>query len=363
MAWKNLSEMNSVNVDDLNEYNSRPDERVLKLFSEKSADNIVFYGATGKWMSDLAEMILRAVLETGTTRRKIHLISRFSRESDFEKRYEKYKGLFLKHKIDLVNLKAGDLNDIPTESEWVIYGAGYKFRTTETKSEYSNLCSLFGKVIPSKIFSHHMSGADIVVIGSANGVELSHENDQAKDDAPLLPKNLNFYGRSIRDKEDVLKAVLETGNTENVSKAVILRGGYMTNFTYGGLEKPVFSVYSGKEIKLDELSTFNIISHRDANIYSLLAVTSASNPVTTMNLSGHTVTVKNIALSAEKQFNIPAKTTGTPGEKHLLIDGSKIESVYGRQTDSLNDLIDGQIRWIKNNGYSIGLDHKVGKSL
>ncbi len=64
MIWGNsLSDINSVSLDDLHEYNSRPTESVLELLYSKRDETIVFYGATGKWMSDLAEMLLRAILE------------------------------------------------------------------------------------------------------------------------------------------------------------------------------------------------------------------------------------------------------------------------------------------------------------
>ena len=359
MWGSTLANINSVDLNDLHEYNSRPTDKVLDLVSKRKDDTIVIYGATGKWMSDLTEMILRAIRVTGTTNRKVHIVSRFRNRTEFDERFAKYSDLFILNGVDLVNAKSSDLRDIPDEAQWVIYGVGYKFRTTETEDEYARLCKLYGNDIPINVISHHKHGADIVVIGSANGVELTRVDDQAKDDAPLFPKKSNLYGISIRDKENVVKDILK-GNT---SKAVILRGGYMTNFTYGGLETPVLAVLNNKEIDLAKLTYFNIIGHRDANIYVILSVDSASNPVTTQNLSGHTVDIRQIVDTAGKTFGKTVRYTEKPVELHLLIDSSKIESLYGQPIDSLSYLINGQIYWIKNSGYSKVLNHHVGESM
>jgi hypothetical protein len=359
MWGKTLAEISSVNLDDLHEYNSRPTDQVLELIGKRGNDEIIIYGASGKWMSDLTEMILRSVRDTGTTKRKVHLISRFRNKAEFDKRFLKYSDLFVLHEIDLVNAKDADLMEIPNNENWIIYGVGYKFRTTETEEEYTRLCRLYGNDIPQMVFEHHKCNAKIVVIGSANGIELTKVDNQAKDDAPLVPKDSNFYGQSIRDKENILIEILR----ENSSKAVILRGGYMTDFTYGGLEPIISSVLNEREIDLAKLAYFNIIGHRDANIYVILSVDSVSNPIMKLNLSGHTVSVSQVADIAGKAFGKPVIYLGKPAEHHLLMDSSKIESIYGKPIDSLENLINGQIYWIKNKGYSKALNHHVGESM
>jgi len=363
MWGSTLADINSVDLNDLHEYNSRPTDRVLDLIFKRKDDTIVIYGATGKWMSDLTEMIFRAIRDTGTTNRKVHIVSRFRNRTEFDERFAKYSDLFILNEVDLVNARSSDLRDIPDGAQWVIYGVGYKFRTTETEDEYARLCKLYGNDIPKIVIDHHRYGADIVVIGSANGVELTRVDNQAKDDAPLVPKDNNLYGMSIRDKEKVVKEILENNETNNSSKAVILRGAYMTDFTYGGLEPIIISVLNEKKVDLTKLTYFNIIGHRDANIYAILLVNSASNPVTTLNLSGHTVYVRQIAETAGKVFGKAVRYTGKPADLHLLIDGSKLESLYGPPIDSLSDLIHAQIFWIKNKGYSKTLDHHVGVSM
>ncbi len=358
MTWENLANINSVNIDDLNEYNSRPTEKVIDLVASRNNDEIVIYGATGKWMSDMTEMLLRSIRQSGI-KSKLHIVSSFRRKSEFSARFSKYEDLIVTHEINLINANSSDLGDIPNDARWIIYGIGYKFRTTETDEEYERLCKLYGNKIPKMVITHHDNDADIVVIGSANGIELTKVDNQAKDDAPLVPKPGNFYGISIRDKEKTIKETL-MGKS---SKAVILRGGYMTNFTYGGIEPIVKAVMNEEEIDLSKLTYFNIIGHRDANIYAILSVTSTSNPVTTLNLSGHTADVRLIAEIAGKAFGKTPKYKREPAELHLLMDGSKLESLYGKPIDSLLDLINAQIYWIKNGGYSRNLDHKVGKSL
>jgi len=359
MPWgESLKEINSASIDDLHEYFSRPADKVLDLVRQRKDKPIVIYGATGKWMSDLTEMLLRAIRETGASGRNFHIVSRFSRKSDFDKRFSKYQDLFIAHVADFVNPQKSSMKAIPDDAAWVIYGLGYKFRTHESEEEYAHLCSLYGNYIPHKILNYHKQ-ADVVVIGSANGVDLTPIDNQAKDDAPLVPKDGNLYGISIRDKEVVVRQAIEGSS----SKAVILRGAYMTDLTYGGIETPALAVRDEKVIDLEKLTYFNIISHRDANIYAILAVGSASNPVTTLNLSGHTADIREIAKAAADAFSKTARYKNKPSQLHLLIDGSKILQLYGPPIDSLSDLINAQIFWIMNGGYSRSLNHHVGESM
>ena len=338
---------------------SRPDERVLELVGKKANQDIVFYGATGKWMSDLTEMLLRAILETGTTGRKLHLVSRFSRMDEFDSRFSRYKDLYEVHKVDLLKLRMTDLQAIPADNSWVLYGIGYKFRTDETPEEYDRLCRYYGNVIPSLAFSHHRFGSDIVVIGSGNGLPPTPVGKQATEDMELCPSKDNCYGNSIKDKEITIRTMLEDSDP-TTSKAVILRGMYMTNFTYGGLEPIVYQVLTNKTVDIGNLGAFNLISHRDANIHSIMAVEAASNPVNVLHLAGSTVKVDEAVKYIADKEGLKAKINGKLNNKHLLADDSKIKQLFGPNVDTLEQMIDGQIFWIKKAGKSMKLNHKVG---
>jgi len=362
MAWTNLAGLDSVDLNDLNEYMSRPDERVLELIARRSRDDIVIYGATGKWMSDLTEMVLRAVQITGTTSRKVHLISRFSTDREIKGRFAPYADLFVVHRVDMLRLSYRDLAAVPADAPWIIYGIGYKFRTTETREEYVRLCDIYGKVIPSLIFTLHRCGADIAMIGSGNPLPLTPIDRQAREDAWLMAKPGNIYGESIRNKEEILRLVVQNGEAD-ASRGVILRAMYMTNFTYGGLEPVILAVRDGAELDRRKLWAFNIISHRDANIYAILAVQSASNPVSVLNISGHTVTLDRVAAAAARQFNCQPRLFGAPRRFHLLADDSRTQTLYGPPLDPLEDLLDAQAAWIARGGHSLHLDHKVGMAI
>ena len=359
MTWNTLADINSVSIDDLNEYMSRPDERVLELIGKRGNQDIVFYGATGKWMSDLTEMLLRAIRETGTTGRKLHLVSRFSRMEEFDSRFSQYSDLYQIHKVDLLKLRMTDLQAIPADNVWVLYGIGYKFRTNETSEEYTRLCNYYGNVIPSLAFSHHRFGGQIVVIGSGNGLPPTPVDNQAAEDTDLCPSKDNCYGNSIKDKEITTRTILDDGDPAS-SKAVILRGMYMTNFTYGGLEPIVYQVLNNKAVDIGNLGAFNLISHRDANIHSIMAVEAASNPVSVLHLSGSTVKVDEAVQYIADKEGLKALINGKLNDKHLLADDSKIKRLFGPNVDTLEQMLEGQVFWIKNKGKSINLNHKVG---
>ncbi len=362
MTWKNLASIDNVSLADLNEYMSRPDQRILELVSRRGDKEIVIYGATGKWTMDITEMLLRAMQETGTTARCMHMIARFSNEEEIHARLAPYKGLYRIHKVDFLNLSMGDLVALDAESSWMFYGLGYKFRTSETVDEYRRLCDLYGKVIPSLVFTYHKKNSDIVMIGSGNALSPTPVDQQAPDDAPLVPLPQQVYGESIKNKEDILKLILEDGNQDS-SRAVILRAMYMTNLTYGGLETPMKAVMNGEPVNLEQAGVFNIISHRDASMLGILATDSVSNPVTTLNLAGHTVTARTAAEAAAEAFGKPVKFAGTVSSLHLLADDSRIRSLYGDCMDSLEDLLAAQAYWIKHRGGSLKLDHKVGMAI
>ncbi len=359
MTWKNLAGIDSVDPGDLNEYMSRPDERVLELVRRRTDREIVIYGATGKWTLDITEMLLRAMRETGVTRCRVHLVARFSNEEYTRARLAPYQGLYRMHKVDFLNLTMSDLVALDAESSWMFYGLGYKFRTNETVEEYRRLCDLYGKVIPSLIFTYHRKNSEIVMIGSGNALPPTPVDRQASDEAPLVPLPQQVYGESIKNKEEILKLILEDGGGES-SRAVILRAMYMTNLTYGGLEKPMIAVLKGEPVDLEQAGVFNIISHRDASILAILSVDSASNPVTTLNLSGHTVAARTAAEVAAEMFGEPVSYTGTMRSLHLLADDTRIRSIYGGCLDSLEELLAAQAYWIKHRGGSLKLDHKVG---
>jgi hypothetical protein len=362
MTWKTLADIDSVDPGDLNEYMSRPDERVLELVGRRDERDVVIYGATGKWTFDITEMLLRAMRETGKTKARVHLVARFSRMDEVDERLAAYEGMYKIHKVDFLNLSMHDLVEMDAEEALVFYGLGYKFRTHETEEVYRRLCDLYGKVIPSLIFTYHKNNSEIVLIGSGNALPPTTVDRQAPDDAPLVPLPQQVYGESIKNKEDILKLVLEDGGQES-SRAVILRAMYMTNLTYGGLEKPMTAVMNGEPVNVEQAGVFNIIGHRDASIYTILAVQAAANPVATLNLAGHTVAARTVAEAAAEEFGKPVSYTGKMRSLHLLADDSRIKSLYGGCLDSLEELLHAQAFWIANQGGSLKLDHKVGMAI
>ncbi|MFH1069842.1 MAG: hypothetical protein V1794_09525, partial [Candidatus Glassbacteria bacterium] len=332
------------------------------LVGKRRDRDIVIYGATGKWTMDITEMLLRAIRQTGTLGRRVHLVARFSNMERVRSRLAPYQNLYSLHRVDFLNLMMSDLTGIEADASWVIYGIGYKFRTHETEREYERLCNLYGKVIPSLVFTYHRKNSDIVMIGSGNALPPSTVDRQSPDDTPLVPLPQQIYGESIRNKEELLKLVLE-GVGEDVSRAVILRAMYITNLTYGGLEKPMQAVLRGEPVDLSQAGVFNIISHRDAGIYAILAVQAAANPVATLNLSGHTVAIRTVAEAAAEAWGAGVAYQGRLHNLHLLADDSRLKSLFGLPLDSLDDLLAAQAYWIANKGGSLQLDHKVGQAI
>ncbi len=374
MTWESLAKMNSTDRDELDEYMSRGDEAVLRTAAERKDLPIVIYGATGKFVIHVTEMLLRAVRELGRGGRRVHLIARFAGRERVEERLRVYHDLIVRHELDLLQAKAADLKNIPPEA-WVIYGAGYKFvQSGEGSEEYARKCRLYGNAIPELVFDHHRSGAEIVVIGSASGLEFTPVHAQAGDDAPLAPRPGKVYGESIRDKEEVLKKILAAPELARPSRAVILRGAYFTDLTYGGVEPEILTIMKGGIINLGEKAYFNLSSHRDTARWVIRAVELAADPVAVYNLSGPTIDVREAAgliagfLSgfARARAGGPLRRyvvrfTGRPAEKHILADGSKLQEKLGAPYDSPEDIIRAQSWWRFHGGFSLDLNHEIGK--
>jgi hypothetical protein len=265
MSWNNLSEINSVDLMDMDEYHSRPDDRVIELVQKRQGD-IVIYGARGKFSRHVTLMLLRSVAETNTTNRKVHLVSTPRADEEFDDRIKPYKSFIQQHHIDLINATESDLKGIPRDAPWMIYLAGYKFaKPGEGDRDYIIKCDIYGMVIPSLIFTFHQEGGDIVVMGSYNGLKKTTIDKPSKDDAPLQPLPENHYGQSILNKERVIHAILEGREHKNPSRAVILRGGYYTDAsTYGGFEAEILKIMDNQSIDLSDKAYFNLLSHRDS---------------------------------------------------------------------------------------------------
>lgn len=371
MAWNSLAEINSVDLADMDEYHSRPDDRIRELVCRRSGD-IVIYGARGKFSRHVSLMLLRAIRETNTTNRKVHLVSSPRADEEFDSRILPYSDFIRQHHIDLVNATESDLKPVPGNAPWVMYLAGYKFaRPGEGDKDYAIKCDLYGMVIPSLIFTRHQEGADIVVMGSYNGLEKTPVDRQAKDDAPLRPLPENHYGVSILNKERVIHAIIEGKNLRNPSRVVILRGGYFTDAsTYGGFEPEILKIINDQAINLEERAYYNLLSHRDAALATILAIQLAAKGITTYNLSGHLVDVHKAAEVIAKELkkhpeysDVRARFTGKPADTHLLADGSALEKRLGKPVDSLYDIIHAHVYWIVNGGHTRGIEHKIGKNI
>lgn len=371
MSWNSLAEINSVDQADMDEYHSRPDDRVRELVAKRAGD-IVIYGARGKFSRHVTLMLLRAIAETDTINRKVHLVSTPRVDKEFDERINPYKEFIQQHHINLIKATESDLKAIPKDASWVLYLAGYKFaKPGEGDRDYALKCDLYGMVIPSLIFTYHQEGADIVIMGSYNGLKKTTIDNPAKDDAPLEPLKENHYGQSILNKERVIHAIIEGRELDNPSKVVILRGGYYTDAsTYGGFEEEIFRIIKGQSINLSEKAYFNLLSHRDTAMATILAVKLASKDVSTFNLSGHLVDVQKNAQIIAKELrkypeyaNVSAKFTGQPFQTHLLADGRALEGKLGKPMDSIHDIIHAHVYWIVNEGYLRGIKHKIGENI
>lgn len=371
MAWNNLAEIDSVDLRDMEEYHSRPDDRIRHLVKEKAGD-IVIYGARGKFSRHVSLMLLRAIKETGTTNRTVHLISSSRADEEFDKSVMPYSKFIKQHRIDLVNATEIHLREIPKDASMMFYMAGYKFaKPGEGDRDYNLKCHLYGIVIPSLIFTHHQRDAKIVVMGSYNGLAKTTIDSPAGDDVPLCPSPNNSYGTSILNKENAVHAILAGRDIENPSKAVIIRGGYYTDAsTYGGLEPEIIRIMSGQEIDLSEKAYFNLISNRDAAIATILAAGLETDSVATYILSGPIVDIRQAAESIaselrqyEKYSKVEANVTGIPADTHLLADGSALEEKLGKPVDSIGSIIHAHVYWIVNGGYIKGINHKIGQNI
>ena len=371
MTWNSLAEINSVDPGDMDEYHSRPDDRVKQFISERQGD-VVVYGARGKFSRHVSLMLLRAVQETGTTSRTVHLISSPREDRGFDRSVQPYGGFAKQYHIDLMNATEAHLQSIPDDASLMFYLAGYKFaKPGEGDRDYALKCDLYGMVIPSLVFTHHQEYSDIVIMGSYNGSRKTPVSKPAGDDAPLCPSTENHYGRSILNKEHVVHAILEGRKHEKPSSAVILRGGYYTDAsTYGGFEPEILKIMNGQKIDLAEKAYFNLISNRDAAIATLLAPRLAAATVSTFNLSGPVVDVREAAEAIAVELRqypgyseVEAKITGSPADVHLLADGSALEERLGKPVDPLDHIIHAHVYWIVNGGHVRGIDHKTGENL
>ncbi len=158
------------------------------------------------------------------------------------------------------------------------------------------------------------------------------------------------YAQSCLGRERVLSYF----SIQNGTPLCILRLNYAVEARYGVLLDIGRKVYNGDEISL-EMGHVNVIWQGDANSVCFRAFRLCSSPPDILNLAGPEIlSVREIAESFARLFEVEPRFFGHEGKRALLSDGSRCRSLFGAPQVGVDHVIELVAHWIRKGGPILG---------
>jgi len=322
--------------DELEELLSRPSTDVIDALRRTPGDVIVL-GAGGKMGPSLVRMIRRAADTLGDGR-AVTAVSRFS-SPDVASRLE-HEG------VRVFRAELGDraaiarLPDAPN----VIYMAGQKFGTRDLPS----LTWAVNTLVPAMVAERYAERR-IVAFSSGNVYPLSPATGRGSRESDALTP-IGEYANSCVGRERVLEHVSRTRGTP----IAILRLNYAVDLRYGVLVDIAHRVAAGEPVRVD-MGYVNVIWQGDANAQAIRALTLASSPPYTINITGpERLSVRETAIRLGSLLGAAPRLEGTEAPDALLSDTTLAQSLFGPPTVSTEVLIEWVASWVARGGTRLG---------
>ncbi len=328
----NIAEV--TNSRQLREFMSAPTDGVIECVRKVKGDILVL-GGSGKMGPELTEMIMRADAIAGI-KRKVSVASTFSNPA--ERTAELFSDLGVKvFKGELTD--TGFLASLP-DAENVIYMPGFKFGSSSNwdKAVHVNC------ILPYQVGEKYMDSR-IVVFSSANPYAFTTiESGGSKEGDALDPKGI--YGWSIVARES---AFAITARKHPKQSCCFYRLTYAQHLAYGVIVDLVRYILEGKEISLS-IPYVNLVSQRDANDRAIRALEICSNPPSILNVSGPVYSVRDIARDLGKMLGKKPLLVGDEPRESLIINDGFCVQRFGSYHDTLEDIMNAAVNWVKNDG-------------
>ncbi len=316
------------NVEQLEEFLSRPTQRLVEMMSRLEGDLLIL-GVAGKMGPTLARMALRAS-QIAKTQRRVIGVSRFSNQG--------VQQTLESHGIETIRgdlLNRDFVASLP-DARNIISMAGMKFGSTDNES----LTWAMNTHLPSLICERFRSSR-IVAFSTGNVYGLIPVNTTGSLESDV-PKPVGEYAMSCLGRERIYQHFCQSLEIPTT----LIRLNYAIETRYGVLVDLAQQVLDRKTIDLT-MGFVNVIWQGDANAMSIRALEDTSIPATILNVAGaEKLSVKDIALQFGEAFNVGVKFAGTAANDALLNDGSRGHQLYGPPSASIEQMINWVANWV-----------------
>lgn len=328
----NLQSTPSSNEEKLLDQMTTPRDVLVEAMAQLRSPLLIL-GAGGKMGPSLAVLARRAAQEA---KRKLDVIA-VSRFNDASAAHWLEQHGVQTISVDL--LERGSYSRLPDAAE-VVYLVGMKFGTSKdpsaTWAANTVIPALAAERYPHARWSILSTGNVYPLVEVASG--------GAKEDAPLTP--LGEYPNAAVARERVFGFFSQRQQTP----MTVLRLSYAIDLRYGVLVDLALKIWNREPIDLTT-GFFNCIWQGDANEVVIRALTEASTPPLTLNLTGiGPIAVRTAALKLSERLGRQPTFVGQESPTALLSDTAMLQRRFGPPATSFDLMVEWVADWVKSGG-------------
>ena len=310
---------------------STPSQALLTDMQRIEGD-IMVLGAAGKMGPTLARMAKRAA-----PNKRIIAVARFTDAEALHKL--KTQGIEC-IQTDLLNQDS--LNALPDVSN-IIYMAGRKFGSQG--SEW--LTWAMNAYLPAMV-AQRFKQSKISVFSTACVYPFVSTAGYGAVES-VAPTPVGEYANSCVARERMFEHFSHSLHTSGC----LLRLSYAIDMRYGVLHDLARSLKEQQDISLS-MGHANIIWQGEANEIAIRSLLHCQQPTQAINLSGPVISIRTAALGLAQRLGVNAKFAGTEASTAWLVDCTRMNTLFGAPSVSLDTMLDWTAAWAQQGKASLG---------
>ena len=306
--------------------------QALHTDMQRIEGDIMVLGAAGKMGPTLARMAKRAA-----PNKRIIAVARFTDAEALHKL--KTQGIEC-IQTDLLNQDS--LNALPDVSN-IIYMAGRKFGSQG--SEW--LTWAMNAYLPAMV-AQRFKQSKISVFSTACVYPFVSTAGYGAVES-VAPTPVGEYANSCVARERMFEHFSHALHTPGC----LLRLSYAIDMRYGVLHDLARSLIQQQDISLS-MGHANIIWQGEANEIAIRSLLHCQQPTQAINLSGPIISIRTAALGLAQRLGVNAKFAGTEASTAWLVDCTRMNTLFGVPSVSLNTMLDWTAAWAQQGKASLG---------